>query len=109
MAAWVSALKAVLPYVTNIVTAAIPAFTARKGQDRSAEMTAQQIAELQSAATHNAESVRVLAEQLQRTVSAVEQGAANVDRTLRSLRLLALASLLIAVIALCATLFVLVG
>ena len=46
MSAWVSALKTVLPYVTNVVTAAIPAFTARKGQDRSAEVTAQQIAEL---------------------------------------------------------------
>jgi hypothetical protein len=109
MAAWVSALKAVLPYVTNIVTAAIPAFTARKGQDRSAEVTAQQIAELQSAATHNAESLRVLAEQLQRTVSAFEQGAANAERALRRLRLLAAASLLVALIALCATLFVLVG
>ncbi|MGH8736754.1 MAG: chemotaxis protein [Burkholderiales bacterium] len=109
MSAWVSALKAVLPYVTNIVTAAIPAFTARKGQDRSAEVTAQQIAELQGAATHNAESVRVLAEQLQHTVSAVEQGAANVDRALWRLHLLAAASLLIALIALCAVLFVLVG
>lgn len=109
MAAWVSALKAVLPYVTNIVTAAIPAFTARRGQDRSAEVTAQQIAELQNAATHNAESVKVLAEQLQRTVNAVEQGAANVDRALRQLRTLAAASLLAAVIALCAAVFVLVG
>ena len=109
MAAWVSALKAVLPYVTNIVTAAIPAFTARKGQDRSAEVTAQQIAELQSAATHNAESVKVLAEQLQRTVSAVEQGGVNVERALQRLRLLAAASLLVAVIALCAALAVLVG
>jgi len=107
MAAWVSALKAVLPYVTDVVTAAIPAFTARK--DRSAEVTAQQIAELQVAATHNAESVKVLAEQLQRTVSALEQGAANVDRTLRRLRVLAAASLLVAAIALCAALFVLVG
>jgi t-SNARE complex subunit (syntaxin) len=109
MAAWLSALKAVLPYVTNIVTAAIPAFTARKGQDRSAEVTAQQIAELQDAATHNAESVKVLAEQLQRTVSALEQGAANVDRALRRLRALAAGSLLLAVIALCAAVFVLVG
>ena len=107
MAAWVSALKAVLPYVTNIVTAAIPAFTARK--DRSAEVTAQQIAELQSAATHNAESVKVLAEQLQRTVSALEQGAVNVERALRRLRLLASATLLVAVAALCAALIVLVG
>lgn len=109
MAAWVSTLKAVLPYVTNIVTAAIPAFTSRRGQDRSAEVTTQQIAELQSAATHNAESVRVLAEQLQRTVSAVEQGAVNVERSLRRLRLLASATLLIAVAALCAVLIVLVG
>ena len=109
MAAWVSALKAVLPYVTNIVTAAIPAFTARRGQDRSAEVSAQQIAELQSAATHNAESVRVLAEQLQRTVSAVEQGAVNVERALRRLRLVASAALLIAVAALCAVLVVVVG
>ncbi len=109
MAAWVSALKAVLPYVTNIVTAAIPAFTARKAQDRSAEVTAQQIAELQSAATHNAESIKVLAEQLQRTVSAVELGAANVDRALRRLRLVAAASLLVALTALCAALIVLVG
>ena len=109
MAAWVSALKAVLPYVTNIVTAAIPAFTARRGQDRSAEVTAQQISELQSAATHNAESVQVLAEQLKRTVSAVEQGAVNVERTLRRLRLLASATLLVALAALCAALIVLVG
>ncbi|HUJ87895.1 MAG TPA: chemotaxis protein [Burkholderiales bacterium] len=109
MAVWASALKAVLPYVTNIVTAAIPAFTSRMGQDRSAEVTAQQIAELQGAATHNAESVKVLAEQLQRTVSAIEQGAANVDRALRRLRLLAAASMLVAVIALCAALFVVVG
>ena len=109
MAVWVSALKAVLPYVTNVVTAAIPAFTARKGQDRSAEITAQQIAELQDAATHNAESVKVLAEQLQHTVSALEQGALNADRALRRLRLLALASLLLALVALCAALAVLVG
>jgi len=109
MAAWVSALKAVLPYVTNIVTAAIPAFTARRGQDRSAEVSAQQIAELQGAATHNAESVRVLAEQLQRTVSAVEQGAVNVEREVRRLRVLASVALLFALVALCAVLVVLVG
>ncbi|MGA7985312.1 MAG: chemotaxis protein [Burkholderiales bacterium] len=109
MAAWAAALKAVLPYVANIVTAAIPAFTARKGQDRSAEVTAQQIGELQSAATHNAESIKVLAEQLQHTVSAVEQGAANVDQALRRLRLVAAASLLVALTALCAALIALGG
>ena len=100
MAAWLPALKAVLPYVTNIVSAAIPAFTARKGQDRAADVTAQQIAELQSAATHNAESVKVLAEQLQRTVTAVEQGADNADRAMRQARLLALVAMCLAFAAL---------
>ena len=109
MAAWVSALKTVLPYVTNIVTAAIPAFTARRGQERSAEVTAQQIAELQSAATHNAESVKVLAEQLQRTVGALEQGAVNVEREMRRLRVLASAALVFALLALCAALVVVAG
>ena len=109
MDAWVSALKTVLPYVTNIVTAAIPAFPARRGQARSAEVTAQQIAELQSAATHNAESVKVLAEQLQRTVSALEQGAVNVEREMRRLRVLASAALVLALLALCAALVVVVG
>ena len=103
MAAWVSALKTVLPYVTNIVTAA------RRGQDRSAEVTAQQIAELQSAATHNAESVKVLAEQLQRTVGALEQGAVNVEREMRRLRVLASAALVLALLALCAALVVVAG
>jgi hypothetical protein len=109
MAAWVSALKAVLPYVTNIVTAAIPVFTSRLGQDRSAEVAAKQIAELQDAATHNATSVKVLAEQLQRTVDAVEQGAVNLDRALRRMRLLAAASLVVALIALCTALLAVVG
>jgi hypothetical protein len=99
MAAWLPALKAVLPYVTNIVTAAIPAFTARKGRDRSDGVTADQIAELQGAATHNAESVKVLAEQLQRTVTAVEQGAVNADRVTRQARLLAIVALCLALAA----------
>jgi len=107
MAAWLPALKAVLPYVTNIVTTAIPVFTARKGQDRAIETTAQQITELQGAATQNAESVKVLAEQLQRTVVAVEQAAVNAERSMRLLRLLfaaaaclALAALAVALVAL---------
>ena len=107
MADWMAALKAVLPYVTNIVTAAIPVFS-RRGQDRSSETMAQQIAELQSAATHNAESVRVLAEQLERTVTALEQGAANAERTLRRARLLATASLCVALAALAIAVAVLV-
>ncbi len=81
MAAWLPVLKAVLPVVTNIVTTAIPAFTAQKKQSEPEDLVARQIGELQSAVTHNAESLKVLAEQLQRTVAAVEEGAQNLEQT----------------------------
>lgn len=81
MANWLPALKAVLPYITNVVTAALPAFSARPGQD-----VTRQIAELQTAVTHNAESIRVLAEQMQRAIRALEEGATNLDRTLAQSR-----------------------
>ena len=100
MATWLPALKAVLPYVTNIVTAALPVFTARKGQDRAAEVMAQQITELQSAALRNAESVKLLAEQLERTLSALDEGALKAERSLRRARLVAFTSLGVALVAL---------
>lgn len=109
MAAWMPALKAVLPYVSNILTTAIPAFTARKGQERAAELTAQQIAELQSAATHNAESVKVLAAQLERTVAALEQGAADAERSLRRANQVAITALCAGLAALVVALLALFG
>lgn len=86
MANWLPALKAVLPYVTNIVTATVPAFTSRKDADKNADLVAQQIAELQSAAQQNAESIRALAEQLKQTIQAVEAGAAEHERVITELR-----------------------
>lgn len=86
MAAWLAAAKAALPYVTNIVSAAIPAFTAQKNQEQTAELMGRQIAELQAAATRNAESVKTLAAQLEKTVSALEEGGTAVDQTLAEVR-----------------------
>ncbi len=92
MAAWLPVLKTVLPYVTSIVTTAVPAFTAKKDNER--------IVELQEAVKHNAESVRVLAEQLQRTVQAIEKGAVSTERTLKRAQRVSIASLAIAAAAL---------
>lgn len=72
MAVWIPVLKAALPYVSSIVAATLPAFTSRKGQDASAELVTQQIAELQEAVTGNAEAVKVLAAQLEKTLKAME-------------------------------------
>ncbi|HEX9812041.1 MAG TPA: hypothetical protein VGA88_08145 [Burkholderiales bacterium] len=92
MAAWLPVLKTVLPYVTTIVTSALPVFTAKKDNER--------IAELQNAVKHNAESVRVLAEQLQRTVQAIEAGAASAERAVKRARRVSVVSLIVATAAL---------
>lgn len=80
--AWLPVLKAALPYVSNIVAAAIPAFTQRKEQDPSNELVTQQIAELQSAVTSNAEAVKTLAAQVEKTLTAFDAGSAEMAQRL---------------------------
>ncbi len=78
MAAWLPVLKAALPYVSNIVAAALPVFTARRSQESTAgDLVAQQIAELQEAVTGNAETVKGLAAQLEQALSAIASGEAE--------------------------------
>ena len=107
MAAWLPVLKTVLPYLTTVVTAAVPAFTARKDDGKSNHLVAQQIAELQTAVRGNAESVKILAEQLQRTIQAIEAGAVSAERRVRRAFVVSVISLGVAVVALAAVLAVL--
>ena len=86
MAAWLPVLKAALPYVSNIVAAALPVFTARRGPDASAELVSRQIAELQDAVTHNAEAVKGLAAQVEKTITALDGGEAELARRLAALQ-----------------------
>lgn len=92
MAAWIPVLKTVLPYLTTLVTATVPVFQARKDDEK--------IAELQDATKHNAESIKLLAEQMQRAIQAIETGAAAADRLHRRALALSFAALLIAVLSL---------
>ena len=107
MPAWLlPAVKLILPHVGNIVAAAKPHFTRRKeAADQSTVQ--QQIAELQAAATENATLVKELAEQLQVTITALEQSAVGTQERVRRLyaisvtaMLAALAAIFIAVLAL---------
>jgi len=69
-------IKAVAPYLTQIATAAIPAFTSRSSeQAKSDPVITRQIEELQAAATQNAESIHILAEKLQQTMQGIEESA----------------------------------
>lgn len=86
MAAWfLPALKAVLPHVGTIISSAAPVFT-KKTDITAANQTLllqQQITELQAAASQNATHVRELAEQLQSTLAALEQGATLAEARMR--------------------------
>lgn len=106
MAAWlIPALKAVLPHVGTIISAAGPAFTKKKTDANPTGLLQEQIAELQSAASQNAAHIKELAEQLQSTVAALEHAASIAEAKLRRVSLLCLAAFAFSVLALCSALF----
>ena len=111
MAAWlIPALKAVLPHVGTIISAATPVFT-KKRIDAATNQTAllqQQIGELQSAVSQNAANIKELAAQLQSTVAALEQAALTAEANLKRTRLFGVAAVILSAIALCAALFIIV-
>src|SRR5690606_41550406 len=79
MAGWLPVLKASLPYVSQIVTAAIPAFTSKPQGAATEDVVARQIAELQSAVTDNAERVKELAVQLKEVLESMDAGVAELQ------------------------------
>jgi hypothetical protein len=101
--AWlIPALKAVLPHVATIVSAAAPVFTMKGAA------VEQQIAELQTAASQNAANIKELAEQLRTTVAALEQAAADAETRLRRSLLLCKVSAVLSLAALAAVVMLLV-
>ena len=105
MAAWLlPAVKVILPYLSSIVAAATPVFTTRKSDEATAaqaHLLQQQIAELQSAASQNAVLIKELAEQLQKTVAALEQGASLAESRFRRTAALCIGAIVVSLIALC--------
>jgi len=110
MAAWLyPAFKAILPHVSTIISAAAPAFTLRKAGEAAAaqaNLVQQQIVELQAAASRNAEFIRELAEQLEKTVAALEQGAAAVEASQRRASLLSMVAIAMSLVSMFVALFV---
>ncbi|MEK7322652.1 MAG: hypothetical protein AABZ84_06190 [Pseudomonadota bacterium] len=111
MAAWlIPALKAILPHVGTIVSAATPAFTKKKAEVMAnineAALLQQQISELQSAAAQNAGHIKELAEQLQDTVAALEQAASIAQAKLQRAILLCVAAAGLSVASLVVVLYV---
>jgi hypothetical protein len=107
MAAWfIPALKAILPHIGTILTAAVPVFT-KKNADAVANqaLLQQQITELQSAASQNTLHIRELAAQLQNTVAALEQAASIAEARHQRVFLACIMAILLSVTSLSAVLY----
>lgn len=98
MAAWYALAATYLP---DIVKLALPLFTRGKAQDKTPEVMAQQIAELQAAALQNADSIKLMATEMQKTIETLQAGAVMLDRRLLRAQLLAGGASIVAVLAFC--------
>jgi hypothetical protein len=103
----IPALKMVLPHVGDIISAAKPVFT-KKAAGADAPLQ-QQITELQAAASQNAANIRELAEQLQRTVAALEQAGLVAEAKLRRALVLCSIALALSGVSVCLALYAIFG
>ena len=75
------------PYLPDIIKLARPLFTRTPPVDNTHQLRmdviGEQIAELQDAATQNADSIRKLATDMQKTLEVLQQGAEQAERRLR--------------------------
>lgn len=99
MPAWLPLLKTTLPYVTQIVATAIPAFTSKTDASKVDPVVTRQIEELQIAATRNAESIHTLAENFERTVLGIDDAAAKLQQEVGRLQKLVMLSSAVSVVA----------
>ena len=104
MAGWlIPTLKAILPHVSDVVSAVRPVFTRKKAAavaTNPGDLVQQQIAELQAAAAQNADHIKELAAQLQSTVSALESAALTAEARLRRAVVMCAVAMAISVVAL---------
>lgn len=108
MPAWLPLLKTTLPYVTQIVATAIPAFTSKPDASKTDPVLARQIEELQTAATKNAESIHTLAENFERTVLGIDAAAARLQQEVDRLQKLVMFSSAVSVVAVVVAAFALI-
>ena len=101
---FLSIIKLVAPYIAQIATAAIPAFTSKSEAAKSDPALAKQIEELQSAATQNAQSIHLFAEKMQQAMQAIETASQEAKEQVKTYKTmlylslaLSLASLLVCI------------
>lgn len=86
-------IKTLAPYLTQIATSAIPAFTSKPEAAKSDPLVAQQIKELQDASTKNAKELHTLAEQLQKVIASADEAASVAKRQISTYKTILFVSL----------------
>jgi hypothetical protein len=102
MPAWLfPALKAVLPHVGTILSAAAPVFTKKSANaaPNQTSMLQQQVTELQAAVAKNDTHIKDLAMQMRTTLEALEQGAVLAERRYQRLLTMCLATAVVAAVS----------
>jgi TolA-binding protein len=101
-------IKAVAPYIAQVATAAIPAFTSRPEAAKTDQVVARQIQELQEAATQNAQSIHVLAEKLQQAIQSIESAGQDAQRQISTYKLVIAGSLGLSAVSLAICIYILI-
>ena len=104
-------IKTLAPYITQIAAIAIPAFTSKKDTAKletseSISIITKQIEELQSAASQNAQSVQVLAENLQQAIKNIDITAQQASKKISTYKAIIIISLLLSVTSLATCLYI---
>jgi len=108
---WLAVGKLVLANLDTIIGVVKPVFTRKRVEalPSQTDLLNQQIAELQAAASGNAEQTKQLAAQLKKVVTAVEQTAASAALERKILRGLCLAALAVSVVSIVAVMASFIG
>ena len=101
-------IKAVAPYIAQVATAAIPAFTSKSEAAKSDQVVAKQIQELQEAATQNAQSIHMLAEKLQQAIQSIESAGQDAQRQISTYKIILACSLGLSAVSLAICIYILI-
>jgi len=102
-------IKAVAPYIAQVATAAIPAFTSKPEAAKTDQVVAKQIQELQEAATQNAESIHILAEKLQQAIQSIESAGQDAQRQIAAYKVIITGSLGLSAVSLAICIYILIS
>ena len=102
MSAWFAIAA---PYIPEIIKIARPLFTRNNPKEKSIEVVTQQIAELQTAAIQNAESIKLLATEMQRTIEVLQKVSAELEKKLDRARVVLIVTITISVLAFCVAIY----